>query len=69
MPLSARNQLEGTVKSVKVGAVMAEVVIDTDGGELVAAITADSVEKLSLAEGREATAVIKATDVLVSTGD
>jgi molybdopterin-binding protein len=69
MPLSARNQLEGTVKSVKVGAVMAEVVIDTDGGELVAAITADSVEKLSLAEGREVTAVIKATDVLVSTGD
>jgi molybdopterin-binding protein len=29
MLLSARNQLEGTVKSVKTGAVMAEVVIDT----------------------------------------
>jgi molybdopterin-binding protein len=69
VPLSARNQLKGTVKSVKVGAVMAEVVIDTRGGELVAAITVDSVEQLSLAEGREVTAVIKATDVLVSTSD
>ena len=29
--LSARNQLKGTVKSVKLGQVMAEVVIDLGG--------------------------------------
>ena len=67
MLLSARNQLEGTVKSVKTGSVMAEVVIDTQGQELVAAITIDSVDRLSLTEGKKVTAVIKATDVLVST--
>ena len=32
MPLSARNQLVGTVKSIKLGAVMAEVVVQLDGG-------------------------------------
>ena len=67
MPLSARNQLKGTVKSLKTGAVMAEVVIDAGGQELVAAITVDSVERLSLAEGKDVTAIIKATDVLVGT--
>ena len=67
MPLSARNQLKGSVKSVRTGAVMAEVTIDVGGLELVAAITVDSVERLSLVEGRNVTAVIKATDVLVST--
>lgn len=36
MELSARNQLPGTVKSVKHGAVMAEVVVDVSGQEIVA---------------------------------
>ncbi len=67
MPLSARNQIKGTVKSVKMGAVMAEVVIDIGGQELVSAITAGSAESLSLTEGTEVTAIIKATEVLVST--
>lgn len=67
MPLSARNQLKGTVKSVKIGTVMAEVVIDIGGQELVSAITAGSAEKLSLAEGKEVTAIIKATEILVGT--
>ena len=39
MELSARNQLQGTVKSVTLGAVMAEVVVDVNGTEIVAAIT------------------------------
>ncbi len=40
MKLSARNQFQGKVKSVKVGAVMAEVVVDIGGGhEIVSAIT------------------------------
>lgn len=67
MPLSARNQLKGTVKSMKMGTVMAEVVIDIGGQELVSAITAGSAEKLSLTEGKEVTAIIKATEILVGT--
>jgi len=67
MPLSARNQLKGTVKSVKIGTVMAEIVIDVGGHELVSAITAGSAERLALAEGQEVTAIIKATEVLLST--
>jgi molybdopterin-binding protein len=67
MPLSARNQLKGTVKSVTKGTVMAEIVIDLGGQELVAAITASSAEALSLTEGKEVTAIFKATEVLVGT--
>ena len=39
MTLSARNQLPGTVKSVVLGAVMAEVVVDVAGNEVAAAVT------------------------------
>ena len=49
MDTSARNQLKGTVKSVTIGAVMAEVIVDVNGIEIVAAITKDSAERLSLA--------------------
>lgn len=65
MQLSARNQLAGTVKSVKTGAVMAEVVVDIGGNEIVAAITAGSVEALGLAEGESVVVVVKATEVMI----
>jgi molybdate transport system regulatory protein len=65
--ISARNQFNGTVRSVRLGAVMSEVVLDIGGQEVVAAITRSSVERMGLQEGSEAIAVIKATDVLVAT--
>jgi molybdopterin-binding protein len=68
MDLSARNQLKGTVKSVKLGAIMSEVVVEIGGQEIVAAITRGSVERLALQEGMEAIAVVKATDVMIGTG-
>jgi molybdopterin-binding protein len=67
--LSARNQLKGTVRSVKLGTVMAEVVVDVGGNEIVSAITRGSAERLGLAEGSAVTVVIKATDVLLATDD
>jgi molybdate transport system regulatory protein len=67
MPLSARNQLPGTVKSIKPGAVMAEVVVDVNGSEVVAAITRSSVESLGIKEGSRVTAIIKATEVMIAT--
>ncbi len=67
MELSARNQLTGTVRGVKVGAVMAEVTVDVGGQTIVAAITGSSVERLGIAEGTSVTVVIKATDVMLAT--
>jgi molybdopterin-binding protein len=55
------------VKSMKKGAVMAEVVIDIGGQDLVSVITAHSLEALSLTEGQDVRAVVKATDVLLGT--
>ncbi|HTG47248.1 MAG TPA: TOBE domain-containing protein [Actinomycetota bacterium] len=68
METSARNQLKGTVRSVTMGAVMAEVTMDVGGAEVVAAITKESAEKLGLAAGTSVTAIIKATDVMIGVG-
>jgi molybdopterin-binding protein len=67
MELSARNQLKGTVKSVRPGTIMAEVVVDVGGQELVAAITRSSAERLGLAAGQSVAVVIKATEVMIAT--
>ena len=48
MELSARNQLKGTVRDVRLGTVMAEVVVDVGGQEVVSAITRASAEQLRL---------------------
>jgi len=64
--LSARNRLEGVVREVKVDGLLAEVELDvTKGGRLVAVITRESAESLGLAPGMSATAVVKATSVMV----
>jgi molybdopterin-binding protein len=65
MQLSARNQFKGTIKSVKLGAIMAEVVVDVGGQELVSEITKSSVERLQLKQGDQVTAIIKATEVML----
>ena len=63
--LSARNQFKGVVKSVKVGDVMAEVVVTVGGIEIVSAITSTSAQSLGLKAGDEVRAVIKSTEVLI----
>ncbi|HET7518362.1 MAG TPA: TOBE domain-containing protein [Actinomycetes bacterium] len=65
MRLSARNQLNGTVRNVELGAVMAEVTVDVAGLEVVAAITRSSAERLGLAQGQPVTVFIKATEVIL----
>ena len=63
---SARNQLQAKVKSVKLGAVMAEVVVElADGQEIVSAITRTSVESLNLKQGDAVIAIIKSTEVMI----
>ncbi len=65
MKLSARNQLEGTLKSVKLGAIMAEVTVDVGGHEIVAEISRASAKRLKLKKGDTVTAIVKATEVLI----
>ena len=66
--LSARNRFEGTVRSVEVDGVMALVELEAGPFRVVAAVTRDAVEELGLAEGVEATAMVKATSVMVERG-
>lgn len=64
--LSARNMLRGTVKSVENGAVNSEVLISLPGGtEVAAVVTKDAVGELGLRPGVAATAVIKASNVIL----
>jgi molybdate transport system regulatory protein len=68
MAISARNQFAGTVVSIKGGSVMSEVVVDIGGGHrIVSLISASSVKRLKLKKGGRAVAVIKATEVIIST--
>jgi molybdopterin-binding protein len=66
MKLSARNILKGKVVKITKGAVNSEVVIELPGGtQLVSIITNTSVENLELKIGKEAYAVIKASNIMV----
>lgn len=70
MKTSARNQFLGTVKSIKMGPINAEVILDIGGDDMLAAvITHDSVEHLGLKVGMEAYAMVKAPWVIVTTSD
>src|SRR2546428_13298762 len=63
---SARNQLQAKVKSVNLGAVMAEVIVTLpDGQEIVSAITRTSAESLNLKAGDTVVAIIKSTEVMI----
>ncbi len=67
MKLSARNILKGEVISVVKGAVNSEVIIELAGGaQVVSVITNSSVENLGLKKGKEAYAVIKASNVMIA---
>lgn len=69
MSMSARNQLPGTVKSVRkeTKGIMAEVVVTLDGGEeMVSIITAESAESLGLEPGKAVKVVVKSTAVMIA---
>jgi molybdate transport system regulatory protein len=67
--LSIRNQFPGTVTAVAVGEVMSTVKVRLDGGqEVTAAITAEAVRDLGLAEGGAVQVLIKSTEVAVAMG-
>ena len=64
--LSARNRVEGVVQSVQIEGLLAQVEIEaTERARFVAVITRDAAEALGLKPGVTATAVVKATSVMV----
>ena len=66
MKLSARNQLTGTVTEITHGEAIANVVLDVSGQRFVASITVEAVRELGLEAGRQATVIVKASDVLLA---
>ena len=69
MKLSARNQIPARVTRVSAGEAIANVELDANGVRLVASITVEAVSELGLTQGSNVTAVIKASDVILATGD
>jgi molybdopterin-binding protein len=65
MEISARNQIKGRVKSVRTGAIMAEVEVEAQASQITAAITKSSVERLGLKPGDEVVVIIKSTEVII----
>ena len=67
MKISARNVLKGKVVGVEKGQTTAHVRIDIGSGKVVtASITNEAVDDLGLKSGREAYAVVKASDVMIA---
>jgi molybdopterin-binding protein len=63
--ISARNRLKGRIVEVKKGATTAHVRLDVNGTVVTASITNEAVDELGLEVGREAYAVVKASDVMI----
>ena len=67
MRLSARNQLKGMIVGVQKGQTTGHVRIDIGNGVIItSSITNEAIDDLALQVGEEATAVIKASDVMVA---
>ena len=66
MTISARNQLKGTIVEIVKGATTANVKLAVGGATVTSAITNAAVDELALAVGRQAYAVVKASDVMIA---
>jgi molybdopterin-binding protein len=65
MKISGRNKLPGTVKQIERSGLLAQVSLDCGGQQIVAVVTSNAVDDLGLQEGDQATALIKATSVML----
>jgi molybdopterin-binding protein len=69
MQLSTRNRLPGTVTEVVKGEAAAKVTFQVGDNHMVALITRESADELGLEPGKQVTALVKATDVMVLTDE
>jgi molybdate transport system regulatory protein len=65
MALSARNQLPGIVEEIKLGGIMAQVVVKVGDNLIESVITRTSAEEMQLKKGDSVRVVIKSTEVMV----
>jgi molybdopterin-binding protein len=66
MPISARNQIKGTVIEVKKGATTSHVRVDIGNGQIVtSSITNEAVDELGIKAKGAVTVVVKASDVMI----
>ena len=65
MALSARNQLPGVIQEVRLGEIMAHVVVKVGKSIVESVITRTSAEELGLKKGDSVRVVIKSTEVMI----
>jgi len=66
MSISARNHLKGKITDIKLGDIMAQVTVKVGQNIVESVITRQSAEEMGLKKGDEVTAVVKATEVMIS---
>lgn len=64
--ISLQNQVSGMIQKLEKGKLLTRVVLETDFGPIASIITTGSAERLQLAEGRLAYALIKTNEVMIS---
>ncbi|MCD1294281.1 molybdenum-pterin-binding protein [Methanocella sp. CWC-04] len=65
MKVSVRNKIPGTIKEIKKGEVVAEIIVKSGDIEVISVITKDAAEELGLKVGDKVTALIKSTSVMI----
>lgn len=67
--LSARNQLQGTIKDIRSGQAMSVVTVKVGDKDFVSAVTNDAVRDLGLKVNDRVTAIVKSTEPMLIKGD
>lgn len=65
MPLSARNQLPGTIEEIQLGDIMAHLAVRVGDNLIESVITRNSVQELGLKKGDSVKVVVKSTQVMI----
>ena len=65
MAFSARNQLSGRIKDIRIGDIMAHVTVKVGGNLIESIITRNSAEELKLKKGDSVRVVVKSTEVMI----
>ena len=66
MAISARNHLKGEITDIKLGDVVAQITISVEAGTVESIITRECVLEMNLKKGDSVSAVVKATEVMIS---
>jgi molybdopterin-binding protein len=66
--LSARNQLPGTIEEIRLGSIMAHVVVRVGEYQVESVITRTSAEELGLRVGDKVSVIVKSTELMIAKG-